>query len=79
MLRVCDRAGPAEGLRVAPSSVWPSASLNSVGADQVRNARQMLAGLLMSIQADGYFKPDARDALVFAPVEPASVRPTWPA
>jgi len=44
MLRVCDRAGPVEGSRVAPSSVWPSASLNSVGApDCLISAAQWLA------------------------------------
>jgi len=32
MLRVFDRVGLAEDSRVAPSSMWPSASLNSVGA-----------------------------------------------
>lgn len=32
MLRVFDRVGPAEDSRVAPSPVWPSTSLNSVGA-----------------------------------------------
>lgn len=32
MLRVFDRVGLAQGSRVAPSSMWPSASLNSVGA-----------------------------------------------
>ena len=29
--RVFDCAGPSDGLRLAPPSVWPSASLNSVG------------------------------------------------
>lgn len=32
MLRVFDRVGLAEGSRVAPSPMWPYASLNSVGA-----------------------------------------------
>lgn len=32
MLRVYDRVGLAEDSRVSPSPMWPSASLNSVGA-----------------------------------------------
>ena len=32
MLRVFDRVGLVEGSRVAPCPMWPSASLNSVGA-----------------------------------------------
>ena len=32
MLRVYDRVGLVEGSRVAPPPMWPSASLNSVGA-----------------------------------------------
>jgi hypothetical protein len=32
MLRVFDRVGLVEGSRIAPSPMWPSASLNSVGA-----------------------------------------------
>ena len=32
MLRVYDRVGLAEDSRIAPSTMWPSASNNSVGA-----------------------------------------------
>ena len=44
MHRVSDCAGSEDGLPIAPTSAWPSASLNSVGTPEGR-FRSSMAGL----------------------------------